>query len=48
LVAQGKTGMKSGAGFMPWSKEAIVKEKLSYDKRLKAAFEVLKLDTSAR
>jgi 3-hydroxybutyryl-CoA dehydrogenase len=47
LVAQGKTGMKSGEGFMSWSAEQIRQEKISYDKRLKAAFDVLTLDDSA-
>jgi 3-hydroxybutyryl-CoA dehydrogenase len=43
-IAQGKNGMKSGAGFMTWSPEQIKKERAAYDKRLKAAFDVLKLE----
>jgi 3-hydroxybutyryl-CoA dehydrogenase len=47
LVAQGKTGMKSGAGFMSWPPDVARQEKLAYDKRLKAAFDVLTLDERA-
>ena len=44
LIASGKTGMKAGAGFKPWSGEEIARERAAYEKRLKAAFDVLKLD----
>lgn len=43
-IRLGKNGMKSGAGFMVWSSELTKKERAAYDKRLKAAFDVLKLD----
>ena len=42
-IADGKTGMKSGAGFTQWSKEKATLERQNYDQRLKAAFEVLKM-----
>jgi 3-hydroxybutyryl-CoA dehydrogenase len=48
LVAHGKTGMKSGAGFMPWSSDLIRQEKLAYDQRLKAAFDVLAMDDATK
>ena len=44
LVAAGKTGMKGGAGFMPWPAELAASERAAYEIRLKAAFDVLKLD----
>lgn len=47
LVADGKTGMKSGEGFMSWPPELARQEKLAYDKRLKAAFDLLTLDEPA-
>jgi 3-hydroxybutyryl-CoA dehydrogenase len=43
-IAQGKNGMKSGAGFMTWNPEQIKAARSAYDKRLKAAFDVLKLE----
>ena len=43
-IVKGKTGMKSGAGFMPWPPQLAAHERAAYDKRLKAAFDVLKLD----
>ena len=43
-VAKGKNGMKSGAGFMAWPPQLAAHERASYDRRLKAAFDVLKLD----
>jgi 3-hydroxybutyryl-CoA dehydrogenase len=44
IIADGKTGMKAGAGFMQWPAEPAGVERAAYEKRLKAAFEVLKLD----
>jgi 3-hydroxybutyryl-CoA dehydrogenase len=41
IIAAGKTGMKSGAGFMQWPAEVAVKERAAYEVRLKAAFDVL-------
>jgi 3-hydroxybutyryl-CoA dehydrogenase len=41
IIAQGKTGMKAGAGFMQWPAELATKERAAYEKRLKAAFDVL-------
>jgi 3-hydroxybutyryl-CoA dehydrogenase len=42
-IAEGKTGMKAGAGFSEWSKEDAVQARQNYDQRLKAAFDVLKM-----
>jgi 3-hydroxybutyryl-CoA dehydrogenase len=42
-IAEGKTGMKAGAGFTQWPKEKATLERQNYDQRLKAAFEVLKM-----
>jgi 3-hydroxybutyryl-CoA dehydrogenase len=47
LIAAGRTGMKSGAGFKPWTAEAAQSERLAYDSRLRAAFAVLKMDGGA-
>lgn len=44
IIAAGKTGMKAGAGFMNWPPELAASERAAYDKRLKAAFDVLNLD----
>jgi 3-hydroxybutyryl-CoA dehydrogenase len=41
LVAQGKTGMKSGEGFLKWTPETIRAAKADYERKLKAAFELL-------
>jgi 3-hydroxybutyryl-CoA dehydrogenase len=41
IIAAGKTGMKAGAGFMQWPADVAVKERAAYEKRLKAAFDVL-------
>lgn len=41
LIAAGKTGMKAGAGFMPWPPELAATERAAYEKRLQAAFHVL-------
>lgn len=42
IIAQGKTGMKAGAGFMDWPTDLATKERAAYEKRLKAAFDILK------
>jgi 3-hydroxybutyryl-CoA dehydrogenase len=42
-IAEGKTGMKAGAGFSHWSKEEATQARQNYDQRLKAAFDVLKM-----
>jgi 3-hydroxybutyryl-CoA dehydrogenase len=44
IIGAGKTGMKAGAGFMSWPPELAASERAAYDKRLKAAFDVLNLD----
>jgi 3-hydroxybutyryl-CoA dehydrogenase len=43
LMDEGKTGMKAGEGFRKWSPEEIEATKSSYSRKLKAAFEVLKI-----
>ena len=43
-IAAGKTGMKAGAGFREWSAPQAATERAAYEKRLKAAFDVLNLD----
>jgi 3-hydroxybutyryl-CoA dehydrogenase len=43
LVKSGKTGIAKGAGFKEWSPEAAATVKSNYEKRLKAAFEVLQI-----
>jgi 3-hydroxybutyryl-CoA dehydrogenase len=40
-VAQGKIGMKSGEGFLKWTPETIKAAKAEYERKLKAAFELL-------
>lgn len=47
IIAAGKTGMKAGAGFMEWPTELAAAERAAYEKRLKAAFDVLNLDSKA-
>ena len=42
-IAEGKTGMKAGAGFTQWPKEQATQARQNYDQRLKAAFDVLKM-----
>jgi 3-hydroxybutyryl-CoA dehydrogenase len=42
-IAEGKTGMKAGAGFSEWSREQATKVRENYDQRLKAAFDVLNM-----
>lgn len=44
LIAAGRTGMKAGGGFMAWPADLAASERAAYEIRLKAAFEVLKLD----
>lgn len=41
LVQQGRTGMKSGAGFERWAPAQVAEFKRKYELRLRAAFEVL-------
>jgi 3-hydroxybutyryl-CoA dehydrogenase len=43
LMAQGRTGMKAGAGFVNWTTEQIAEERKNYDARLKAAFKILSM-----
>ncbi len=43
LMAQGRTGMKAGAGFTNWSPEQIALERKNYEARLKAAFQILSM-----
>lgn len=43
LMAQGRTGMKAGAGFTTWSPEQIALERKNYEARLKAAFQILSM-----
>jgi 3-hydroxybutyryl-CoA dehydrogenase len=42
-IAEGKTGMKAGAGFSNWPQEEAIQARQAYDQRLKAAFDVLKM-----
>jgi 3-hydroxybutyryl-CoA dehydrogenase len=42
-LRSGKTGMKAGAGFMEWPAARASAERAAYEKRLKAAFDVLDL-----
>ncbi len=46
-LKEGKTGMKAGAGFMEWPAERAGTERAAYEKRLKAAFDVLDLRPQA-
>ncbi|MFZ9297466.1 MAG: 3-hydroxyacyl-CoA dehydrogenase NAD-binding domain-containing protein [Hylemonella sp.] len=41
-IAAGQTGMKAGAGFMAWPPERAAAERAAYEKRLQAAFAILK------
>lgn len=43
-IDAGKTGMKSGGAFMTWTPESASAERAAYEKRLKAAFDVLNMD----
>lgn len=47
IIAAGKTGMKAGAGFMQWPADVAAKERAAYEKRLKAAFDVLNQSSTA-
>ena len=47
IIAAGRTGMKAGAGFMEWPAPEAAAERVAYEKRLKAAFDVLNLDAVA-
>jgi 3-hydroxybutyryl-CoA dehydrogenase len=44
IIAAGKPGMKAGAGFMEWPAEKAAVARAAYEKRLKAAFDVLNMD----
>jgi 3-hydroxybutyryl-CoA dehydrogenase len=44
IIAAGKPGMKAGAGFMEWPTEKAAVARAAYEKRLKAAFDVLNMD----
>jgi 3-hydroxybutyryl-CoA dehydrogenase len=44
LIAEGKTGMKAGAGFRQWSAEEVKAQRAAYEKRLQAAFQVLNME----
>jgi len=44
IIKAGHTGMKAGEGFRPWSADEIKTERAAYEKRLKAAFDVLNMD----
>lgn len=44
MVARGDTGMKSGQGFMAWTPATIASTKASYERKLQAAFDILKSD----
>ena len=44
LMAEGKTGMKAGAGYRSWTPEEIKATTALYSKRLKAAFDVLNME----
>lgn len=46
-IAAGKTGMKAGAGFSPWSPQQVAAERAAYARRLQAAFAVLNMDAAA-
>jgi 3-hydroxybutyryl-CoA dehydrogenase len=46
IIAAGHTGMKAGEGFRPWSADEIKSERAAYEKRLKAAFDVLNMDSA--
>ena len=46
IIAAGHTGMKAGHGFKPWSDEQVKSERAAYEKRLKAAFDVLNMDSA--
>lgn len=41
MVDEGRLGMKAGAGFWDYTPERIAREKADYERRLRAAFEIL-------
>ena len=41
MVARGDTGMKTGRGFINWTPETIASTNAAYEKRLRAAFNIL-------
>jgi len=41
MVNEGRLGMKTGAGFWDYTPERIAQEKADYERRLRAAFEIL-------
>lgn len=47
IIKAGRTGMKAGAGFAEWPAALAASERAAYDKRLKAAFDVLNMDSKA-
>ena len=47
IIKAGNTGMKAGAGFTEWPAALAASERSAYDKRLKAAFDVLNMDSKA-
>ena len=47
IIKAGRTGMKAGAGFTAWPAALAATERAAYDKRLKAAFDVLNMDSKA-
>ena len=47
IIKAGRTGMKAGAGFTEWPAALAASERVAYDKRLKAAFDVLNMDSKA-
>jgi 3-hydroxybutyryl-CoA dehydrogenase len=44
MVQRGHTGMKSGQGFMAWTPDTTAATQRSYEKKLRAAFEILQSD----
>ena len=47
IIKAGRTGMKAGGGFTEWPAALAATERAAYDKRLKAAFDVLNMDGGA-
>lgn len=41
-VAQGRIGIKSGEGFLKWTPQTIKAAKAGHERKLKAAFELLR------
>ena len=44
MIERGETGMKSGQGFIAWTPETMARTRAAYEKKLQAAFEILKSD----